>query len=97
MTEADAIVASWSREWRSALPVRTPAEQSALLAETREVVAALQQAARTNGSAGHALHRKSILESSNARVGWRAGSSLPSSHGSKPLRTLASPVSASWG
>ena len=66
MTDHDAIVASWSRDWRAATPVRSPAEQAALLAEAREVVASLQNAARTGGTTGHALHRKSIFESPNA-------------------------------
>lgn len=66
VTDPHAIVASWGHNWRTALPVRTPAEQSALLAETREVIAQLQNAARTDGSAGRALHRKSILETDSA-------------------------------
>jgi hypothetical protein len=66
MTDPNAIVATWGHDWRSALPVRTPAELAALLAETREVVAALQRATRNGERVGHALHRKSIFESSNA-------------------------------
>jgi len=64
--DADAIVASWGRDWREALPTRSPAEQSALLAEARRAVAGLQTAARGNGRPGHALHRKPLLETSSA-------------------------------
>jgi hypothetical protein len=66
MTEPNAIVASWGHDWRQAMPVRAPAELAALLAETREVVAALQNATRDGQHVGRALHRKAIFESSNA-------------------------------
>ena len=65
--DADAIVASWGLDWRSALPVRIPSEQAALQAEARRAAAALQEAARLGNPAGRALHRKSLAESSNAR------------------------------
>ena len=64
--EPDAIVATWGRDWREALPTRSPAEQSALLAEARRAVGRLQVAARGDGRAGHALHRKSLVETSSA-------------------------------
>ena len=41
-------------------------EQAALSAEAGKAIALLQEAARRSGQVGHALHRKSILESSNA-------------------------------
>ena len=66
MTDADAIVATWSRDWRSALPRRPEAERDALIAEAREAVEALQEAARKGGAPGHALHRKTLLETSDA-------------------------------
>jgi hypothetical protein len=66
MTNGDAVVATWGHDWRAALPVRSADEQAALIAEARKAVASLQAAARGEGAAGHALHRKSILESSNA-------------------------------
>ena len=68
MTHPDAIVASWGHDWREALPVRSPAEQSALLAEARRAVARLQGAARGAGRPGHALHRKGLVETSNATL-----------------------------
>lgn len=66
MMDHDAIVASWGHDWRAATPVRTPVEQAALLDEARQAVAVLQEAARTGGQVGHALHRKGIFESTNA-------------------------------
>ncbi|HJU65409.1 MAG TPA: hypothetical protein VJ596_07010 [Gemmatimonadaceae bacterium] len=60
------VIAEWSTAWRSALPARTPAERAELLEETRQVIARLQEAARTDGRAGHALHRKTILQSASA-------------------------------
>lgn len=66
MTDADAIVATWSRDWRAALPRRPEAERDALIAEAREAVEALQEAARKGGVPGHALHRKTLLETSDA-------------------------------
>jgi hypothetical protein len=66
--DADAIVASWSHDWRDALPTRPPAEQSALLAETRRAVARLQEAARAGGKAGRALHRKGLVETAGATL-----------------------------
>ena len=63
---ADAIVGSWGRDWREVLPARSPAEHSALLADVRRAVARLQDAARSDGRAGRALHRKSLVETSGA-------------------------------
>jgi hypothetical protein len=66
VTDPHAILASWGYDWRAAMPVRTPDEQAALLAEARRAVASLQGAAGAGSRAGHALHRKSLLESANA-------------------------------
>ena len=66
MMDAEAVVASWGHDWRDALPTRSPAEQSALLAEVRRAVARLQEAARTGGRTGRALHRKGLVETSSA-------------------------------
>lgn len=66
MMNPDAIVASWSHDWRAAMPVRTPEERAALVSEARRVVSALQEAARDGGRPGHALHRKTIAESADA-------------------------------
>lgn len=68
MTHPDAIVASWGHDWREALPVRSPAEQSALLAETQRAVARLQAAAHGTSPPGHALHRKALVETSSATL-----------------------------
>lgn len=66
--EPNAVVASWSHDWRDALPRRTPAEQSALQADARRVVSRLQETARGSARPGHALHRKSLIETSSATL-----------------------------
>jgi len=75
--DPDAIVASWGHDWREALPSRSAAEQSALLAEARRAVGRLQEAARTDGRSGHALHRKTLVETSNAA--FEVSSAIPRS------------------
>jgi hypothetical protein len=87
--EPDAIVATWGRDWREALPTRSPAEQSVLLAEARRAVGRLQAAARGNGRAGHALHRKSLVETSSAT--FEVASAVPA-----PLRIGPFMPNAKW-
>jgi hypothetical protein len=66
MTEPNAVVATWGYDWRQELPVYSPPEQAALLANARQAVVELQQAASAHGRAGHALHRKTLYESASA-------------------------------
>ena len=89
MTDADAVVASWGRDWREALPVRSPAEQSELLAEARRAVGRLQAAARGAGRPGHALHRKALIETSRATL--EVSGDIP-----EPLRIGSFLPNATW-
>ncbi len=80
-------IEAWSRDWRDALPKRTPEDTERLLAETRAVVAALQAAAKGDGPPRHALHPRGIFATTRARldVAWW----LPPALSVGPLRPSA--------
>lgn len=64
----DALVATWSRQWRGSLPARAPEELERLREDARRAVATLQRAATraARGVAGRALHRRALALDTHA-------------------------------